>query len=156
MVSFTFRYLDDDDAKSVLKNHHEQKMTWPLARHWVPLLVGAMRHSSPRNLLHGRYWTTSYPTVALLPMAALVDKVVAADLASIKVPALFYFSPNDKVVRPEKTVWVAGRWGGPASVVTLALGPNDDPLAHIIAGDIVSPEQNERAFQKILSWIKQL
>ena len=139
-----------------LQNKASVLLTWPFARHWVPLLVGAMRHSSPRNPLHGRYWTTSYPTVALLPMAALVNQVVAADLASTTVPALFYFSPNDKVVRPEKTVWVAGRWGGPASVETAVLGPNDDPLAHIIAGNIVSPDQNKRAFQNILSWIKQL
>jgi pimeloyl-ACP methyl ester carboxylesterase len=139
-----------------LQNKASPLLTWPFARSWVPLLVGAMRESPPRNPLHARYWTTTYPTVALLPMAALVDRVVRADLASATVPALFYFSTDDKVVRPDKTFAVAGQWGGPVSIVNPVLGPADDTLAHIIAGDIVSPEQNEQAFLKILSWIKQL
>jgi pimeloyl-ACP methyl ester carboxylesterase len=139
-----------------LQNKASPLLTWPFARSWVPLLVGAIRESSPRNALHARYWTTTYPTVALLPMAALVNRVVRADLASATVPALFYFSTDDKVVRPDRTFAVAGQWGGPVSMVNPVLGPADDTLAHIIAGDIVSPEQNEPAFLKILSWIKQL
>ena len=89
-------------------------------------------------------------------MAALVDRVVAADLASVTVPALFYFSPDDKIVRPDRTATVAGRWGGPASVVTPVLGQADDPLAHIIAGDIVSPGQTASAVAAILAWVRAL
>ena len=59
-------------------------------------------------------------------------------------------------MRPDRTFAVAGQWGGPVSIVNPVLGSADDTLAHIIAGDIVSPEQNEPAFLKILSWIKQL
>jgi pimeloyl-ACP methyl ester carboxylesterase len=139
-----------------LQNKASPVLTWPFARQWVPPLVGAMRDSPPRNPLHARYWTTRYPTVALLPMAALVDRVVAADLASVTVPALFYFSPDDKIVRPDRTATVAGRWGGPASVVTPVLGQADDPLAHIIAGDIVSPGQTASAVAAILAWVRAL
>jgi len=89
-------------------------------------------------------------------MAALVNQVVAADLASATVPALFYFSPDDKVVRADRTAAVADRWGGPASVVTPVLGPTADPLAHVIAGDIVSPGQTAGAVAAILAWVRAL
>ena len=67
-------------------------LTWPLARYWAPLIGGEMQTNTPRNQLHARYWTTSYPTISLIPMMQLIDMVDNADLRTSTVPALFFFS----------------------------------------------------------------
>ena len=131
-------------------------LTWPLARIWVPLIVGKWQYSKPRNDLHARYWTTRYPTVALMPMAALVDLVNKMDFNQIDIPALFYFSPNDQVVVPEKIVSFAKAWGGQSDLIEVELLPTDDKFSHLITGDIVSPSQTEKTVAQFLSWIKGL
>ena len=131
-------------------------LTLPAARYWLPQVAGAERSFEPRNEGQGKYWTTSYPSVATLPMAALVKEVAALDLSDAEVPALFWFSTEDQVVRPDITAEVAARWGGPVTVVNPELGPEDDPSAHVIAGDIMSPGQTEATVQGILEWAQGL
>lgn len=131
-------------------------LTFPAARYWLPGLAGTERSFEPRNAEQGKYWTTRYPSVAALPMAALVKEVSALDVSAARVPALFWFSEKDTVVRPELTAEVAAAWGGPVKVVNPDLGPKDDPDAHVIAGDIMSPSQNETIVQGILDWVKGL
>ena len=46
----------------------EPVLTWPAARYWLPLVAGETRSWTPANDDQATYWTTSYPTVALLPM----------------------------------------------------------------------------------------
>ena len=115
-----------------------------------------MRKNSPRNKLHAKYWTTSYPTVATLPMAAVIKAVIGQDFSKIRTPALFYYSLDDKVVKPEVTRDVARRWGGKVKTINVVMSEKDDQYSHIIAGDIVSPNQTNYAIQQMLQWIKTL
>ena len=131
-------------------------LTWPLAQHWVPLILGDTRQSIPRNALNARYWTTTYPTTALLPMATLVKAVVNADFSTAQTPALFYFSTDDQVVDPANTINSASRWGDTATSITVTMGADDDEFSHVIAGDIVSPGQTEAATITMLDWINSL
>ena len=131
-------------------------LTWPFARQWVPLILGAERVSKPRNPLHEKYWTTTYPSVALLPMAALVDRVTKADYSSVNIPALFYYSNDDQVVDPMRTAAFMAGWGGATSSVLVEMGAGDDAFSHLIAGDIVSPRQTPIAVEAILAWINTL
>ena len=131
-------------------------LTWPLAQHWVPLILGDTRQSTSRNALNARYWTTTYPTTALLPMATLVKAVVNADFSTAQTPALFYFSTDDQVVDPANTINVASRWGDTATSITVTMGADDDEFSHVIAGDIVSPGQTEAATITMLDWINGL
>ncbi|MFC3118757.1 alpha/beta hydrolase [Jhaorihella thermophila] len=101
-------------------------------------------------------WTTSYPTVALLPMAALVERVVDLDVSGVTIPALFRLSDADKVVRPDITRAVAARWGGPVAIQAVEMGPQDDPNAHVIAGDIQSPGQTDATVRDILDWLERV
>ena len=128
-------------------------LAWPFARYWLPLILGDSRNSEPRNMLHARYWTTTYPTTALLPMAALVKAVMGEDFSSVSVPALFYYSMDDLVVDPAKTAAFADQWGGAMTVVHPELGNGDDEFAHVIAGDIVSPQQTGVAVEEMLGWL---
>ncbi|MEP4249393.1 alpha/beta hydrolase [Tateyamaria sp.] len=131
-------------------------LSWPAARYWLPPLAGAQRSFEPANADHATYWTTSYPSVAVLPMAALIDAAVAQDASAQTLPALFWFSNEDNVVRPDITADIASRWGGPSKVVNPVMGPMDDPSSHVIAGDILSPGQTEIAFEGMLAWVHEL
>lgn len=131
-------------------------LTWPAARHWLPLIAGDVRAWEPRNDAQARYWTTEYPSVAVLPMAALTRAVGRLDHGRAKVPALFLFSRDDQVVRADLTEAVAAAWGGPATVIEVAPGPGDDPAAHVIAGDILSPGLTDEVTGAIIGWARAL
>lgn len=131
-------------------------LTWPGARYWLPWVMGAERAFEPRSEAQARYWTTLYPVVAVLPMAALVRAVRALDLSQIAIPALFWFSPDDRVVRAEATERVAARWGGPVTLRRVTMRPGDDRNAHVVAGDALSPGQTDLAAAEMTAWLRQV
>lgn len=131
-------------------------LTLPGARSFVPRMAGDVRSFTPVNEDHARYWTSEYPTVAVLPLAALVKAANSADLGKATVPALFILSDADSVVDPTATRDAAARWGGPRQIVPVALGPDDDPGHHVIAGDILSPGQTENVVRRIIVWAMEL
>lgn len=136
-----------------INNPAEPLLTWPAARSWLPMLVGAERSFEPQNEGHGTYWTTQYPSVAVFPMAAIVKHAAALDYSAVKTPALFYLSMEDRVVRPDVTERLAENWGARAIVEKVTLGAGDDPFDHVIAGDILSPGQTPHAVAYMLDWI---
>ena len=131
-------------------------LTWPFARFWVPLIAGRTRSFEPLNPEHAAHWTTRYPTVALLPMQALVDRVEALDPAGTDLPALFVFSPDDTVVDAAATEAVASAWGGPVRVERIASRPGLDPQAHVLAGDILSPAGTGPMVELLAGWARGL
>jgi hypothetical protein len=131
-------------------------LSWPAARHWAPLVAGETRGFEPINDAHARHWTTEYPTVAALPMQALIDHAEALDWSSATAPALFHFSPRDRVVRPEAIESVLAAWGGPVTVERAKPSPGDDPAEHVIAGSALSPGRTEAAVTLLTGWIRGL
>jgi len=129
-------------------------LTWPGFRWWGPLVAGAERSFTVSNGDHAAYCTNRYPTVVLLPMAALVKVVDGLELGQAKVSALFVISDNDQGVSPTKNREVAEEWGGPSQLEVLTLGEGDDSYAHVIAGDIMSPGQTEPAAAVMIGWAK--
>lgn len=128
-------------------------LNWPAARFWLPLLVGSERRIIPRTPEQARYWTTRYPVVALLPMAALVQRVARLEVEDARVPALFRLSEADRVVRADAARRIAARWGAPSVLQLVTMEPGDDPDAHVIAGAILSPGQTDRALADILAFL---
>ena len=131
-------------------------LTLPAARYWLPFLVGKTRSFEPRNEAHSLQWTTSYPSTAVFPMAASVKAAIALDYSDVKIPALFHYAKGDKVVRSNITQRIAAQWGGNVTTVRPALGADDDPFQHVIAGDIISPGQTARSVATILEWYEGL
>ena len=128
----------------------------PFVRQWGPLVAGAERGFEPKNAAQALYWTTRYPTVAAVPLEALVRHARSLDFTAMTVPALFIYSDLDQVVQPQKTADVAALWGGPMQIYQPVLGPGDDPMAHLITGDIISPAQTALTVDRILDWAKGL
>lgn len=131
-------------------------LSLPAARWWVPLVAGQTRSFEPQNVRHGQNWTTSYPTIALLPMQATIDHAAALDFRTATVPALFWYSPSDQVVDARATAQVAARWGGTVDLREVEVPRGDDPFSHVIAGDILSPAGTPAAIAAMTDWIKGL
>ena len=139
-----------------INNPLARLLTWPAARWWVPLIAGKMRHSTPRNRFHSKFWTTSYPTIATIPMAAVVKEVAKQNFEKVSIPALFFYSLDDKVVDPNKTKKIASKWGGDNKIINVTMTEADDIFSHVIAGDIVSPNQTTYAIEAMVKWIRRL
>lgn len=128
-------------------------LTWPAARYWLPWVLGGERIYETDDPDKELYWTNPYPWSALPPMAALIKKVVALDFSTAQVPALFWISDNDSVVRQDISREVAGQWGGLTKIVGVTMGQGDDPSSHVIAGHIMSPGQTDVAVAGMLDWL---
>ena len=131
-------------------------LTMPAARWWAPVLAGRTREWQPANPEQGKYWSTRYPTVATIPMGALVDHANRLDYSGVTVPALFLFSDRDTVIDHARTREIAERWGAPATVEPLDVPDGNDPSFHVLAGDILSPGMTEEVRKRITNWFGQL
>ena len=159
--------LDDDLAEGLagvvfvspnfrIANPGAPLLTLPWAREWLPALLGEERGFEPVNESHAAHWTIRYPTVAVLPMAALVAHVRGLDPNRSAVPALFLWSEHDAVVSPSATARMAAEWGGPSEALPVVLGPGDDPFGHVLAGDILSPGMTDDMATLIAEWAERL
>jgi len=133
-------------------------LTMPFARAIVPLLAGKEREFEPANEEHGKWWTTKYPSVATIPMQAIVAHTRALPFEKAERPALFVYHPEDRVVKSDVTKAIATRWGkdGGGKATVFEVEASGDAYHHVIAGDIMSPQNNEPFAQRILEWVRAL
>lgn len=137
-----------------IRNPASQILTWPLVRYWGPVVAGKDRCFEPVNDAHDRYWTNCYPTVAVLPVAALAEHARSGDYRAAHQPVLVLISQDDQVVSPEATRRAMASWGGPAMISQLSLGPQDDPYRHVLAGDVLSPSMTGPVSEAIVTWLR--
>lgn len=128
----------------------------PWARIWLPWIMGEERGEPDPDPERNKYWSVVYPWEAVVPMSVLVGAVYGLDFSAARIPALFWFSEDDQVVRPDRTLKVAEAWGGPVSVQRVTMGPGDDPNSHVVAGRLMSPGQTEAAVSGILGWLDEM
>ncbi|VVT19769.1 alpha/beta fold hydrolase [Rhizobium sp. EC-SD404] len=159
--AMTRRDLSDDVSAAVMISPNfglaasgSGILTMPWGGSLAELLIGSSRSFTPRNAAHEANWTTTYPTAALLPMAALVDLAAQAPIESIEVPTLFVYSEGDTIVRPDKTAAISARWGAPTQTVLVT--ESDDPQDHLVAGDIISPSTTEPLAASIVDYLATL
>lgn len=128
----------------------------PFIESWGDGVAGETRRFTPLNAEQGRHWTTEYPTASLHPMARLVRAGRAVDYGQATTPALFLYAPADQVIDPDYIPPVIDAWGGPTQVELREMQGDDDPLSHVIAGDIMSPGQTEAVIAIITDWARGL
>lgn len=126
-------------------------LNMPWAEQLLPMVFGAERSFEPVNDRQAQAWTTRYPSQAVFPMGALLRIATSTDFAAVTVPVLAIFSEKDQVVVPAKTRSVLARWRGP--VETMEISETGDPSSHVIAGDILSPQNNDAVIERMTRWI---
>lgn len=127
-------------------------LLWPWGGKIAEFLQGKERSWEPHNELHGRYWTTSYPTSTLVDMMGLVDLVDETDLSPMEVPTLSVYSPKDAVVDPARIEEAFLKFGSRHKML-VPFDKSEDPSSHILAGDIMSGSTTEDVKQIILSFL---
>ncbi|MEM1040909.1 MAG: alpha/beta hydrolase [Pseudomonadota bacterium] len=133
-------------------------LTMPFARAIVPIIAGAQRSFEPANEGQAKWWTTTYPTVAVIPMQAIVAHTRALPFEQAKRPALFVFHPDDGVVKSDVTKAIAERWGkeGGGAATVFEVSDSGDAYNHVIAGDVLSPQNNQPFADRIIEWVEAL
>ena len=139
-----------------INNKFANMISWPFSEYWLKLILGKNIKHNARNNLNKKFWTMSYPTNALIPMGKLIKEVNKKDFSTVDKPALFYFSMEDKVVDPNKIKKFISNWGGEITTKIVKLSSKDDKFSHVLAGDIISPNQTENAKLIMINWIKNL
>lgn len=122
-------------------------------RYWGPLLGGKERAFEPMNEAHAKYWTTTYPIQSIVPMMRLLTEFRRLNLSEIKIPALFYYHPDDEVADSRQTKKYIAQWGGEVVEAHPFMTDADDPGRHVISGDALSPNQTQPAIDLMTQWI---
>lgn len=123
-------------------------------------VMGPYRSWRPQNELHGRYWTTRYPSRAIPVMMSLVAYGRRIRHQRIPVPMIQFSAPGDTVIEYDWSIRVFDRWGSrrsPAPPKELVIVEDStDPGRHVITGDIRSPENTERLAALAVRFLRSL
>ncbi len=116
---------------------------WPSSPVWAPLLFGKTWRWNPLNEDHRRFWTCDYPQLANLRMMAVVARGRSAPLEKLDIPALFFYSDKDAIVRPDR---IRDRFAVLASPhkQLIEIDPAGDPRSHVLAGRILAPANTQK------------
>jgi len=124
----------------------------PMARYWLPLIVGRTYQFEPDNALQEKFWSWRYPTVALIPLMALVKRVTDLAFDKLTTPVLVLYSEEDKVVDVPKIRFVYDKIGAKNKQIHVITG-TQGTTHHVLAGDILSPATTKKVESHILSFI---
>lgn len=138
-----------------LKDKKARLLLTPWARYAVPLLVGSNSGFTPFNNDHRRYWTSRYPTVALLPMMGLVKLVRNCQPEMVTTPVMVVYSPDDKVVDVHAVKEFFSRLPENGKRILPVVNPGNEEC-HVIAGEILSSETTLPVAREILGFIKSI
>ena len=135
-----------------LRDGKSRLLTMPAGPQLANALIGPMRSFETQSDLHARYWSTTYPTSALVEMMRLVDYANANAPDAIDAHLLVLLSPDDRVISPEAgRVFFDGIDARSKKLIEVA--DSDDPNSHMLAGDILSPSTTERVAADIVDFI---
>lgn len=136
-------------------NRFADLMLLPWGRHIADTILGIEQQWQPYNERHGRFWTGKYPTRALLPMMALVRLVRNMRMEDIKTPVLMGYSREDVVVDVQKALQTVVRFGSPLKEI-LDLGDVNTRSDHVLAGDILAPQNTEPLAARVVDFVNGL
>ena len=130
-------------------------LRWPLALSFAEWVGGKERSWEPRNELHAKYWTNSYPLAALLPMLDLITEIKELDLSKVKIPLITVYSAHDTVIDVDEVAVRQQQFGSPHKRL-VEYTPNANESNHVIAGDIVAPMGTPVVVAQVTNFLREL
>ncbi len=130
-------------------------MLLPWGKQILQMIQGPFYEWEPVNEKHAQYWTYRYPSVALLELMKLLDYVNSMALEEIQTPALFIYSPEDKVVDSNEIEIAFSRFGSKNKHKEV-IENTEDRNSHVLAGDILSPGSTDKIAGLINKFIASL
>ncbi|MDQ1899080.1 alpha/beta fold hydrolase [Paracoccus sp. WLY502] len=139
-----------------LKARNAWMLDLPFMRPVLRLLGDPQRCFATRNDMHRARWTSCYPVSATLALGAVIRQGRQGDYRTARPRALFVWAEGDRIIDHRASERVAAEWGGGATVIKVEPGPNDDPDAHVIAGEALSPDLTRDLLPRISDWVEAL
>ena len=127
-------------------------LTRPLGPLLAQLISGDTRSWTAHNEQQERFWSTSYPTTAVVEVMRLVDFVRNRLPMSVPQDLLVIVSPDDSVVSAEVTKLAFERIDAPKQRL-IEFEQAQDPSRHVLAGDILSPDTTETLATTIVDFV---
>ena len=135
----------------------DPKSSW-ITRPGGPLFlraaVGETRSWQPHNEQQGRYWSTSYPSAIVVEVMRLVDRAHSMLPLDIEASVLTLLSPDDQVVSPQATLAAMQQINATRKEIVEVLDVGD-PSQHVLAGDILSPDDTDEVLARIVEFIRE-
>lgn len=128
-------------------------LTWPGGPQLAYMVAGDTHSWTPRNERQARYWATSYPMDAVVEMMRLVDYTRDKLPLQLETGLLVLYSPADTVV---DTGWIRAAYREMLSPHRrlIEVSSSGDPSNHVLAGDIMAPENNDAVVTHIVDFIR--
>ncbi|MDJ0938290.1 MAG: alpha/beta fold hydrolase [Woeseiaceae bacterium] len=117
------------------------------------LLVGETRSWLAHNAKQATYWTTTYPTEAIVEVMRLVDFANGKLPAAIDQNLLVFQSPDDIIVSPAAARAAYDAIDAPRKR-WVDVSEAGDPSNHVLAGDILSPGNTQPFIDEIVSFVR--
>jgi len=138
-----------------LRNRAATVLLWPWGGLIARLIEGPERCFAPKNEEQERHWTTCYPTRALQPMMAVVDRVRRLPRGAVEVPTLALYAPGDTIVDTGEIERILPRLTAGGAEIEILEG-SGDPAQHVLAGAIMSPETTDAVRMRIREFVRAL
>ena len=135
-----------------LKDSSSELLTWPGGPQLAYMVVGDTVSWDPDDELRALYWSTHYPTDALIEMMRLVKYARTKLPMKIKQSLLTVYSPNDLVLDVEQTRIALARIASP-KWKEIEILESGDPGNHVLAGDIASPQNTQLVADHIIHFV---
>jgi len=135
------------------KDASAELLTSPGGPQLAHLVVGETRTWVPHNESQAKYWSTSYPMDAVVEMMRLVDYVRSKLPMRLDADLLVFYSPADTVVDTGRTVEAYGEIDSPHKQL-IVIPASTDRSNHVIAGNIMSPENNGAIVEDIIRFVR--
>ena len=119
----------------------------------VRLMLGDTRTWEPRNEQQALYWSTSYPSAAIVEVMRLIDLANNVLSAPLDHSLLVLMSPNDGVVSPHLIREALTRIEAPRLELR-QYNEVGDLMNHVLAGDILSPENTAAVVTTIVEFVQ--
>ncbi|MEM7259626.1 MAG: alpha/beta hydrolase [Pseudomonadota bacterium] len=127
-------------------------LLYPWGAQLAKTTVGAYRESEPVSDLHAKYWTNRYPVEALLPMMGLVRLARQYPPQANSIPLHLTYSRNDDTVSVSQIKTFCQQLNSPHEVVEIV--QPEGASQHVIAGNILAPENNDRITQSVIHFLE--
>jgi alpha-beta hydrolase superfamily lysophospholipase len=127
-------------------------LTWPGGPQLAELLEGDTQSWTPANDLQGRFWSTSYPMAAVVEMMRLVKFARMGLPLTLDASVLIIYSPADTVIDVNRILTSYPLLRAPRKKL-LEIETSGDQSNHVLAGNILAPENNELLTREVVQFI---
>jgi len=134
------------------RDRDAELLTWPGGPQLAHMVAGETRSWTPSNEKQARFWSTTYPMDAVVEMMRLVRFVRDKLPLRLEQSLLVFYSPADQVVDTERIQQAFGQIDSPHARL-IEIPQSGDPSNHVLAGDIMSPENNDVLTAAIVSFV---